>query len=295
MGGRSYQGTIYSVSILKLAPPVHVLFRAVEKFGQIIGFVGPLRAVMNVVGLAALAGFAFAVVRWGRNGRGGKRGELNFLILFAVMLIAAYSLYVFGIFFFSRYYYPVYFVAAIFAACFISDLNRWVCRQSVFCRRVAAGAAALYLVCLFYMGYTAGFRSEPVYHFYDVARWIENNTEEHETIGVFQGGVIGYLSHRRVVNLDGKVNKHALEALKKENMREYIMEAGIDVVMDHEVVLNLFLGSKPEGDRTALSSDKIFAGYKLGVPGWIGYRLSPPPGPGTGAYFSRPREPDLSE
>lgn len=283
---------VHSISILKMAPPVHVVFRAVEKAGQLVGLDGPLRLAMNVLGLAALAGFVLAAVRWRRKEGKGKRGELDFLVLFAVLLIVAYSLYVFGMFFFSRYYYPIYFITAVFAACLISDAVAWVRRRSALVRGAAVGVSAFYLACLVYMGYTAGFRTEPVYHFYDVALWIEENTGETETIGVFQGGVIGYLSHRHVVNLDGKVNKYALEALKHRTMREYIEKAGIDVIMDHEVVLNLFLGRKTGAGRANITSDKIFAGYKIGVPGWSGYRLSSAQRRNTGAFFSLPRGPD---
>ena len=39
----------------------------------------------------------------------------------------------------------------------------------------------LYVAGVLYMGYSAGFWSRPVYHFFDVAKWIENNTEEDST------------------------------------------------------------------------------------------------------------------
>jgi hypothetical protein len=209
--------------------------------------------------------------------------------MFAVLLVAAYCLYVFGMFFFTRYYYPIYFIAVIFAACFISDVVAWVSRKSAVYRSAAAVVSVLYMVGVMYMGYTAGFRSQPVYHFYDVAKWIENNTEEDETIGVFQGGVIGYLSHRRVINLDGKVNKHALAALKNKTMREYVREAGIDVVMDHEVVLNLFLGPRDKSTPgSSVLKDKFFTGSKIGALGWKGYRISPAVGRSTGAYLRIP-------
>ena len=56
------------------------------------------------------------------------------------------------------------------------------------------------------MAYTCAARSRPVYCFYEVARWVDDYTSPDDTIGVFQSGAIGYFSHRRVVNLDGKVN-----------------------------------------------------------------------------------------
>jgi hypothetical protein len=279
---------VHSASVLKLSPPVHVVFRAVEKLGIYTGTAGVLLVAMNVVGLGMLVGFTAWIVRVGKANGNKKRSELNFLLLFSVLLIAAYSLYVFGMFFFTRYYYPVYFVVVVFAACFMRDVVDWLSRRATVYRRVAVGLLSLYVVGLLYMGYTAGFKSTPVYHFYDIAKWVENHTDESDTIGVFQSGAIGYLSHRRVVNLDGKVNKNALAALKCGKLWEYVRDTGIDVVLDHKVVLELFLGSCSDGTRTLVAANRCFNGSAIGADGWIGYRVSPAVGQNAGAFHAAP-------
>jgi len=205
-----------------------------------------------------------------------KRGELTFLLMFSFLLITAYSTYVFGVFFFTRYFYPVFFVATIFAAFVIQDVVDMARRRQMFVRAAAIFVFGLYAVGLVYMGLNSGFRSAPVYHFYDVARWVEQNTSENETIGVFQGGAIGYFSGRHVVNLDGKVNGAALAALKRGDMGSYIDEVGIDVVMDHQSVLDLFLGPYSEAALAGIAATKCFNGSSVGAMGWVGFRVDNP-------------------
>jgi hypothetical protein len=115
-----------------------------------------------------------------------------------------------------------------------------------------------------------------VYRFYDAAKWIKTHTDASDTIGVFQSGAIGYLSGRRVINLDGKVNREAFAALQKGQLNSYVQTAGIDVVMDNSGVIDLFLGPWSDADKKRLESERVFTGGDNGVPGWIGYRISPP-------------------
>lgn len=281
----------HSLCVLKLSPPVHAFFRAVEKVGESTGLNGVLVVGANVVGITAMAASVFWVRRRRKISAGGNRKELDFLLLFAVLLIAAYSLYMFGMFFFTRYYYPVYFVLVLYAACFLQDILGWASGKRPLYRRVTIGVFSVYALGLLYMGFGAGFRSAPLYHFYDVAKWVEANTEKNDTIGVFQGGAIGYLSNRRVVNLDGKVNKFALHALKDGNLVDYVRDAGIDVVMDHKTVLRMFFGAAADGGLRLAASRECFRGTKVGANGWIGYRLSRSSGLEAGATVSSPGGP----
>ncbi len=263
----------HAVSILKLSPPVHVFFRAVEKLTGGGPATGWLLVVVNFAGLAGLGIFLVWLIRTRISARWARRQELMFLLMFSVMLVAAYSSYIFGAFFFTRYFYPVYFIATIFAACILNDVVVWTARKPVVLRTAAIGFVVLYSVGLVYMGLSSGFRSTRVYHFYDVALWVEQNTDEGETIGVFQGGAIGYFSNRRVINLDGKVNGDALVALRSGELCDYIVEAGIDVVLDHTNVLNLFLGEQGEARLAGASATPCFNGRSVGAIGWTGFRV----------------------
>jgi 4-amino-4-deoxy-L-arabinose transferase-like glycosyltransferase len=265
---------VHSVSVLKQAPPVHVFYRTVEKLGDGSPPTGWVLYAVNAVSLAALALLAVWLGRGGRTHGNHNRRELSFLILFAVLLAAAYSTWVFGVFFFTRYFYPVFFIVSILAACVLQDVVVWEARRRPLIRVATAAVFVLYAIGLVYMGLSSAYRSKPIYQFYDIAQWIEGNTSKDETIGVFQGGAIGYFSNRRVVNLDGKVNGRALAALRNGKIGDYITEAGIDVVMDHAKVLDLFLG--PEGGRViaGVETTRCFTGKSVGAPGWVGFRLN---------------------
>lgn len=263
---------LHAFSVLKISPPIHVFYRAVEKLNGEPGG-GSLLVLVNSLGFVALAAFVVWMVRCRRSLDTIRRGEVTFLLLFSLLLVAAYSTYIFGVFFFTRYLYPVYFVATVFAACILQDVKGWVTKKPLALRTAAVFLFGLYAVGIVYMGFTSGFRSSPVYHFYDVAEWVGNNTSEHETIGVFQGGAIGYFSNRRVVNLDGKVNGDALHALQQGKISDYIQQAGINVVIDHESVLNLFLGPCKDDDLAGIGVTKFFNGSIVGALGWVGFRL----------------------
>jgi 4-amino-4-deoxy-L-arabinose transferase-like glycosyltransferase len=120
---------VHALSVLKVSPPVHVFYRAVEKMGDGSAPTGWVLYAINAVSLTALALFALWVGRGGRTHAAHNRRELSFLILFAVLLAAAYCTWIFGVFFFTRYLYPVYFVASIFAACVLQDAVVWTARN----------------------------------------------------------------------------------------------------------------------------------------------------------------------
>jgi hypothetical protein len=82
-----------------------------------------------------------------------------------------------------------------------------------------------------------------------------------------------------VINLDGKVNSDALDALRGGQLPDYLRSESIDVVVDNKNVLDLFLA----GSEERAESDDVF--YKLGlVPmmdgtqdntaGWAAYRVN---------------------
>ena len=265
-----------SIETFKVIPVFHPFFRGTKKFGQHVDQSAAMEVVTDVAGALLLLALAVWWVRR-RRGVGGRPGrEFEFLLVFAAMMIAAYSSVIFGVFFFLRYYYPLYFVGMVFVAFAIDDLIAWLRVRSVHARRAVLVASGAYAAALLFMCYTSAFRSTPVYRFYDAARWIRTHTDASDTIGVFQSGAIGYLSGRRVINLDGKVNSDAFDALHEGKLKDYVAAAGIDVVMDSANVLNLFLGPWSDAERERLEIGRVFTGGEYGVPGWIGYRVSPP-------------------
>lgn len=259
-----------SLMTLRVTPVVHPIFRGARKLAERFGNAD---VVTNALAVLTMVGF---LAWWRRRRARTDSHDFDFLLLFSVAMIAAYSTYIFGVFFFLRYYYPLYFVGMVVAGLAIDDAISWVRARPVFVRRTALVASGMYAAALLYMCYTSGFRTTPVYGFYDAARWVSTHTDPSETIGVFQGGAIGYLSHRHVVNLDGKVNAEAFAAMRAGRLPDYVREARIDLLFDSERVLDLFLGPWSDEDRERIASETIFVGAEHGVQGWIGYRVTPP-------------------
>lgn len=273
---------VHAASVLKVIPPVHVLFRAIERLGHMAGLQAVAGIVANLLGAAALIGAGVVVAGWKRHARRSKRRELDFLLLYAVLLAAAYATYIFGAFYFLRYFYPVYLVSCIYLAFVAQDCIDAAHLRRPALRRVLAAATAVYVALFLAFSFSQAFRSRPVYPFYDLARWVDEHTGEDETIGVFQCGTIGYLSGRTTINLDGKVNREAYAALREGRIDRYVRTAGIDVVIDHRRILEIFFGSKAGKPARACTP------VAMEAPGqpceWIAWRPpSPADLPGGGA------------
>ena len=263
-----------SMETLKVIPAVHPFFRGTTKLGERLHVARATETLTDAAGILLLV--ALAVWWWKRRRtvRGRECREFEFLLGFSAMMMVAYSTFIFGVFFFLRYYYPVYFISMIFIGLAVDDAIVYFQRRSVRTRSLALAGAGVYAVSILFMGYTSAFRAAPVYPFYDVSRWIKTHTDTSDTIGVFQSGTIGYLSGRRVIDLDGKVNREAFAALRSGTLSTYVRDAGIDLVMDRSDVIKLFLGTWSDAEKERM--ERVFTGGDYGVPGWIGFRISPP-------------------
>ncbi len=281
---------MHALAVLKAAPPVHVVFRGVEKAGIALGARGAFQIVAHLVAVLLAGLFAYVILWPQRRGPARAIGELRFLLIVVVGLISAYSAYVFGLFFFTRYLYPVYFIACVYAAFLIEMLVGWLGRQAVVARSLTVALLLVYACGFAYMAYAIVFRSSRMYYFYDAAQWVNEHTDREEKIGVFQGGMVGYFADRKVINLDGKVNRHALDALRNHQLSAYLEREGIDVILDSSNVLDLFLFEPGTGRAPGhISLEKIMHGARDGIPGWAAYRIHPWDGGGTGSVPTTPR------
>jgi len=67
---------------------------------------------------------------------------------------------------------------------------------------------------------------------YDGAQWIRANLPADTVVGAWNAGAIGYLSERRVVNLDGLVNSWEYYQTERYDLCRYWQETGITYVVD---------------------------------------------------------------
>ncbi len=236
-----WQHLLHSLSVLKASPPFHGFFRLAEKLDPNLNLNGNLVIATDALGFIGLMLFVYVVIIRRKTIGVPGFGELRFLIVYSGLLVAAYSFYTFGIFFFTRYYYPLYMISCIFFAFSLEAILQRFRVRRVLERSLCLALLLGYLTAYLYMTYTFVYHSRPIYRFVDMVQWIEENTSSDDRIGVFQSGAIGYFSDRKVLNLDGKVNREALVALKKDETVAYAREEGISIIMDHIDVCDLFL------------------------------------------------------
>ncbi len=192
---------------------------------------------------------------------GSGIGRLNYVLPFCIIMLAAYSLYVFGQWYYVRYYFPLLFVSILYSG-FAYDLffNRLL---PCFNETLAKGLKfALIFFLLISLNYRVGERffspgsggKKGHHRYYYVADWINKNLPPEARIGAFQSGIIGYFSQARVINLDGVVNQDAFQAIKDKRMLEYIENSGIQYVMDWQWMIEDYLwkSSQPPVDRQRL-------------------------------------------
>jgi hypothetical protein len=66
------------------------------------------------------------------------------------------------------------------------------------------------------------------------AEWLKENTDDDVLVGSFNAGIIGYMSERNVVNLDGLVNNSVVPFLEQRRLWEYIEQRDIDYLVDSD-------------------------------------------------------------
>lgn len=276
------------LSLLQLgtSPVLHVYTRGLERLLAPTG-VDPIAGLCGVAGVLLIGVLAAVYATWRRSRRGqsGVPADFAFMFLYSMLLIAAYSCVVFGQIFYSRYYYPIFFFSILVGA-FAFDMLLSIIRPGRARRMLALAILAGYALVLPYM--TMHRVQNGNYRFLRVADWIDAHTPPGARIGVFNSGAIGYFSDRSIVNLDGKVNPAALDALRHDQLRDYVRRAHIDYVVDHEWIVGQFLSTERSGD--GLRFARVEEDTALGVPGWSAYRVERLPvtaPPGGGSVASR--------
>jgi len=100
---------------------------------------------------------------------------------------------------------------------------------------IAQAGFLILMIAVSYMRFNEGnFHS----HYY-MFEWIEKNVKDEEWVGAFQSGTIGYF-HDKTINLDGKVNPDALNALKANKIYEYIGDKKLDYIVNWQSTSMIF-------------------------------------------------------
>ncbi|MBM4094149.1 MAG: hypothetical protein FJ276_32800 [Planctomycetes bacterium] len=161
-----------------------------------------------------------------------------FLALFPLLQIVAYSFWIFGQWFYPRYYYTVAGVAVIWI-CALAD--RALAGTTALRRTAVFAGLGIYLLLLPWDAIPQkclrrAFHSRE--RDADLARAVEDIVPEGVAVGAFQSGALAYYTRdRRIVNLDGVINRAALAAMKEKRMTQYLRGEGIDWLMDWDWII----------------------------------------------------------
>jgi hypothetical protein len=79
-----------------------------------------------------------------------------------------------------------------------------------------------------------------------MALWVNRGTPPNAVIGAFQTGILGYFVERRFHGLDGKINLAALQAMQARRIDRYVVDEGIDYLMDWRVILRDLFTARAE-------------------------------------------------
>jgi 4-amino-4-deoxy-L-arabinose transferase-like glycosyltransferase len=103
--------------------------------------------------------------------------------------------------------------------------------------RIALALVALVMLTGFaYNGWTVWQRGMFAWQSEQVmaAEWLKENTDPDVLVGSFNAGIIGYMSERKVVNLDGLVNNSVVPFLEQRRLWDYIEQRDIDYLIDSD-------------------------------------------------------------
>ncbi len=165
---------------------------------------------------------------------------------FAVIMSVYYGLYFGAGWFLSRYLAPVaplLIIAMFYTALLITTR---ITPKLVGGLMTGAALASLALSTALLIRYhVPGVKEQG--HF-QVVDWVDENIEPETWLGAVQTGTLGYW-HDRTINLDGKVNPAALNALLTEgNVLNYVLESPAQYLVDWWGIVTWITDPKPEHD-----------------------------------------------
>lgn len=157
------------------------------------------------------------------------------VLAFCVTLVFAYGLYIMGWWFYDRYLYCLIFIplVSIVAA---SHLYLEKSENPKASRNLMMLTIAVCLIQPRFWTMELGINSEENQGYRTVGLWLNEKLPKGSTVGAMQTGGLGfYGTNLNVINLDGVVNKAALDALKSGSIEQYMQDENIDYYVGWKV------------------------------------------------------------
>lgn len=170
----------------------------------------------------------FMVQTWKRGGP-ARYVSITFLI-FATILSLYYGFFFGAGWFLSRYLAPLApFTIIAAVSVLLTVAGRIAPERCALISRIAGLAGLALCVGLLGRALIPGVRDQG--HF-QVVDWVTENIPAETWVGAVQTGTLGYW-HDRTINLDGKVNPAALQAILTDgHILNYVLESPIEVLAD---------------------------------------------------------------
>jgi hypothetical protein len=150
----------------------------------------------------------------------------------AALYLVAYAVIIPGQWFYARYLFPVVMLGTLLAGVTSQAL---LGLPSPSLRRLGIGLGVLgILLAAGVDGHRRLLRTDGknVIGYVETARMIDETPWIQAPVGVFQAGVVGYMTEKDILALDGKVNQGAFEALEAGTLITHLRARGATTVTD---------------------------------------------------------------
>lgn len=237
---------------------------------------GPAVALALVLALAA-----WVATRGKRPSHvGGRLAALLPIVSFGALLVAAYTLYIFGPWYFGRYFYPLWIPAVLAVAITADALFKAVPGTR------ARGACVALIAVIVIAGSIADPQAQALFAkeapaprgYRRAGEWARDQLPAGTIIGSSQSGALGYFAERlTVVNLDGVVNRDCYDAMRRGEMLDYIRHAGVRTLLWQDDIQMIGRETKDYDPDAVRYSGEVPGIVTEGMP-WFTYTVEPGPG-----------------
>ncbi len=155
---------------------------------------------------------------WARA-KPAERALIVLTSIFGAGLVVFYGLFFGAHWFVSRYMFPL---SPLIALAWSAVVLRVHHRLLKFSRPLAIALPALVVVVVIGLHLRAYDKGKAHMHF-QVVRWVDEHVPDTTWVGAIQTGTLGYF-HDRTINLDGKVNPLAYNALVESRIADYVVD-----------------------------------------------------------------------
>ena len=152
--------------------------------------------------------------------------------IFSLIIFLFYTFYLPAHWYFERYFLAIYIIYSLYIGLsyrlFWLQLAKFTGKKLNH-RIMLLTTIPLLLFAVYIPAWMPGHEEDG---FYRAGIWINENLPQDAIIGSYLAGTVGYFSERKLIDLDGKVNSNAAEALIEAKIGKYIRENGINFVSD---------------------------------------------------------------